>query len=311
MGRLSRMASRGYRALKRYGLLRTMRYAAWGFLCHPSIGIPRLFRNKLLHALGRSFDMLGIHCIPVTVNDVRLYIDPRNYWSLREYALSPYYDKHEISAVRRLIPGEYTFIDVGANFGAWSFSLASHFSRVVVVEPDPRCYGCCVRTARQLRLSNLDIVNVALADRDGEGLLYPCASHIGDSRIYNPGDVDRMNPTQVKLMSFDSLVSKYNVNTERMFIKLDAQGAEPLVIQGMTRSLRSANTVLLFSEVQALLSSSGSSVEEYLVLLSTCGFVPVDLFNGLVETSWEAVRDSRAVSRDFCFRFQNKAQLLG
>jgi len=303
MGRLSQIMSRGHRALSRYGLLRTMRYVVWMVLCYPSIGIPKSLRNRLLHVLGRAFDKFGIRSIPVTVNDVRLYIDPRNYWSLREYALSPYYDKHEISAIRRLIPGEYTFIDVGANFGAWSFSLAGHFSRLVAVEPDPRCYECCVRTARSLRLSNLDIVNVALADHDGDGLLYPCASHIGDSRIYNPGDADRMNPTRVKLMSFDSLVAKYNVNTERMVIKLDAQGAEPLIVKGMAQSLRSARTVILFSEVQSLLSSAGSSMDDYLALLSTFGFMPVDLFNGLMETGWGAVRGSRSFSRDFCFRF--------
>jgi hypothetical protein len=88
-----------------------------------------------------------------------------------------------------------------------------------------------------------------------------------------------------------------------MFIKLDAQGAEPLIFQGMAQSLRSAKTAILFSEVQSLLSSAGSSMDDYLALLSTFGFVPVDLFNGLSETSWEAVRDSRSLSRDFCFRF--------
>jgi hypothetical protein len=154
-----------------------------------------------------------------------------------------------------------------------------------------------------LRLSNVDIVNVALADHDGDGLLFPCESNIGDSRICDPQDAGRMRGTPIKLMQFDSLVSQCHVNTERMFIKLDAQGAEPWILQGMRYSVSRAKDVILFTEIQqAPLVTAGCSIDEYLASLRQLGFMPVDLFNGLIETSYGDVVDSCAVSKDYCFR---------
>lgn len=256
--------------------------------------------------LTHLFKTFRIHSTPVKINDMKLYIDPTNSWSLRAYAFNPYYDWPEISSIKRLVPGEYTFIDIGANFGAWSFPLASHFSKVLGVEPDIRCYECLKRTLKESGLSNVDIVNAALTDHDGDGLLFPSSTHIGDSRIYNPGDTDRMTGTPVKLLSFDSLVSQHNVDTGHMFIKLDAQGVEPLILQGMDKSLSSANGVILFTEIQpTILADAGLTRQEYLDFLRKLGFSPVDLCNGLTETTWESVLDSLEFDRstkDYCFR---------
>jgi len=210
---------------------------------------------------------------------------------------------------KKIISSEYTFIDVGANFGAWSFPLAAHFSKVLAVEPDRRCYECCQKTLRDSGLSNIDFSNVALADSDRDGLLFASSAHsahIGDSRIYDPGDTDRMTGTQVKLLSFDSLVSRYNVNTGHMFIKLDAQGAEPLILQGMSKALNSANDVILFTEIMPdILAEADLTIQEYLDLLRQMGFSPVDLGNELERIEWEKVHASLTHDRstkDYCFR---------
>lgn len=281
-------------------------YTAWAVVCHPRLGVSRSLRSRVVSALAHLFRVLKIRRIAVTVNGVKIYIDPRNGWSLREYALRPHYDLQEMTAVKRSVPREYTFVDVGANFGVWAFTLAKHFSLVLAVEPDARCYECCERSRRESRLSNVELVNVALADHDGDGLLFPCSSHIGDSRIYNPCDADRSGGTPVKLMCLDSLLSQRRLTPERMFIKLDAQGSEPWIVRGMRQSLSQAKDVVLFTEIQqAVLVGAGSSIDSYLALLRQLGFMPVDLFKGLNETNWEDVLDSRTVSKDYCFRLSN------
>lgn len=303
MSKLVRNIRRGRRALRRYGFLRTAIYTMWALACYPRLGIPRSLTRKMLSGFARLFRVFGVRSIPVTVNGAKIHIDPTDSWSLREYALKPHYDFREISAVRQCVPDMYTFIDVGANFGVWSFSLATHFSKVLAVEPDSRCYQCCKQTCKALRLSNVDIVNVALADHDGDGSLFPSASHIGDSRIYNPGDADRLSGMPVKLITFDSLVSHHQIDTERVFIKLDVQGSEPWVVQGMSQSLSRSKDVILFTEIQqSILAAAGSSIDSYLTLLRQLGFMPVDLFNSLCGASWEDVLDSRSTARDYCFR---------
>ena len=91
-------------------------------------------------------------------------------------------------------------------------------------------------------------------------------------------------------LGFDSLVSQYNVNTGHMFIKLDAQGAEPLILQGMSKALNSANDVILFTEIMPdILAEADLTIQEYLDLLRQMGFSPVDLGNELKGIEWEKV----------------------
>ena len=265
--------------------------------------IPRSVRYGFTKIAGRVFNELHIDHIQVPINQTKLFIDPRNSWSLRVYALSPHYDSAEIVAVRKTIPGSYTFVDVGANFGVWSFSLADHFSRVLGVEPDSRCYQCCERTRKKFQISNVNFASVALADQDGRGLLFQSSSHIGDSRVQDPGDTCRLNGTPVELMSFDSLVKNHHLDTRQMFVKLDAQGLEPSIIRGMAGSISEAVDLIIFTEIQAsMLNSMGSSVREYTKSLKQMGFVPVDLYDGLSEKRWDYVQDAIGVTKDFCFR---------
>ena len=277
-------------------------------LSHPRFGLPRLgvspsFGRKILQATGRLFEVFRVRQIPVTINDVRLTIDPRDYWSLRAYLFSPTYDLKEIAAVEHFIPREYEFIDVGANFGAWAFTLARHFSRVIAVEPDIRCFDCLLLTASRGHLQNVSVIHAALSDRDGDGRLFPLRSFLGDGRIYHPGDEGRMDGRSIQLISFDTLVERYHIDAKRLFIKLDTQGAEPWIIRGMEETLGRADDVILWSEVTDFtLRSAGSSVDQYLGLLKDLGFAPVDLFDGLRETSWDITRDSRATMKDYCFR---------
>lgn len=54
----------------------------------------------MFRALTLIFKTLRIKTISVKVNDVNLYIDPTNPWSLRAYAFSPFYDWETISSVK-------------------------------------------------------------------------------------------------------------------------------------------------------------------------------------------------------------------
>lgn len=112
-----------------------------------------------------------------------------------------------------------------------------------------------------------------------------------------------MDGRSIQLISFDTLVERYHIDAKRLFIKLDTQGAEPWIIRGMEETLGRADDVILWSEVTDFtLRSAGSSVDQYLGLLKDLGFAPVDLFDGLRETSWDITRDSRATMKDYCFR---------
>ena len=285
-------------AFRKYGARRTMRYGLYAVA-------ERLMSNRLrsgmLHGLAKSHRLRGDSCMAVTVNDVTLHIDPRNYWSLGNYYFHPYYDRAEIAAVKRSLPKDYDFVDIGANFGAWTFSLRDHFTRVLSVEPDPSCFSCLEKTGATGK-RNVTLVNVGLAGDDGDGQLFRTTAHAGDSRIYNPGDTGRQGGTPLRLRSFDSLADEFHLS-DRLFIKLDVQGYETKAIGGMQRTLARAKDVILFAELQqSVLAAAGTSVNEFLDLIRGLGFVPVDLCKDLAPASWQQVLDTRGALKDFTFR---------
>ena len=101
------------------------------------------------------------------------------------------WDRVERALLKRWMAPGFTFVDVGANAGAYSFwvlSLADHSGRVVAVEPDPAL-------ARQLRFNvrvngagqRMRVVEAAVAASGGEGTLIRAARNSGENRLANAG----------------------------------------------------------------------------------------------------------------------------
>lgn len=245
---------------------------------------------------------LGVRRTRVSLNDARVFVDPRSYFALRHLIVSRYYDIDQIDAVRAAVPGEWTFLDIGANFGSWTFPLSRHFSRVLAAEPDPRCLDCLTRSKDALPAENVTLFGGAVSDTDGEVELAMDEMHTGDSRIYAAVDPGRKT-VRVPMRTVDSLLEEQGLSPERLFIKIDIQGAEPLAVRGMRGTLSRVREAVYYTELVAEpLADAGSSAEAYLDLLSACGFHPVRLEPGFPEIAWDELPEWMASHKDCCFR---------
>lgn len=284
--------------IKRYGLIRTT-------LCVVNSLIPYKHRGPFHDMLMLVFRLLTIKQFKTRVNQTELFLMPKNNWVLYKYFILARYDEREIALVQKCIPQHYSFVDVGANFGAWTFSLAGHFARTIAFEPDPECFDCLEKTKKLHSDKNgVSLFNAALADENKEGILFPSKSNKGDGRIYDPLDGDRLDGIKIRVRSFDSIVQEKNLNMEYVFLKLDAQGAEPWVLKGMQNSLSKAKDVILWMEVQSeCLESAGENMNGLFSLLKDLGFKPADFENNFETFGWnEKVLDLK--KNDFCFRLQ-------
>lgn len=146
-------------------------------------------------------------------------------------------------AERRLLakwagPG-FTFVDVGANVGGYSFwilSLVGASSRVVAVEPNPDL-------ARQLRFNvrvnggqgRVQVVEAAVGAARSTGALAVNPRNSGEGRLVGPGessDATRTIPVQVVTLA--DIVQ--HAGLDRIdCLKVDVEGREPEVIQPFLR----------------------------------------------------------------------------
>lgn len=147
---------------------------------------------------------------------------------------------------REVIQPGFTVIDGGANVGFYSVLAASLLQgrgRVVSFEPDPRNIPVLETNVRLNDVSHIvDLVPKALSDVEGEldFWLVPWNSW-GGSLVEVKGSQD----TRLKVASttLDDYLFSANINRVDV-IKLDIEGAEPLALQGMRRSLASAKLLI-------------------------------------------------------------------
>src|SRR6266568_814904 len=124
-----------------------------------------------------------------------------------------------------------TFIDVGANVGAWSIRSNRFYKNIYANEPNVECYKSLLRNISLNKCSNIYAVNQALGDSIG----------IINQRILSPTILgNQMSMSQVSTVPLDNRFL-YDVS----LIKIDVEGAALNVIKGATQTIERNHPTLI------------------------------------------------------------------
>jgi FkbM family methyltransferase len=157
-----------------------------------------------------------------------------------------WYEKYKLSSesiaiaelCRDITPGSLA-IDVGANIGIYSSAFAKRVSQggmVIALEPEPDNLRSLRKRFSSLQ-SPVKIVDAAASDRVGTIKLH--------RDLYNPaGHVISDHGIEVRSVRLDDLVGQQALPVS--VIKIDVEGAEPLVLRGAQLTIdRYRPTILL------------------------------------------------------------------
>jgi len=131
------------------------------------------------------------------------------------------YEHKQRKTILKNIPVKNTFVDVGANVGVWSITLAQHFDTVYSYEPSVRNRECLEKNVEGKTI----IKNVALSNFNGESTFHDEIKNCGNSKLWNEGDVPGLYNVPVRKLDEENIE---NIS----LIKMDVQGYEWQVIQG-------------------------------------------------------------------------------
>lgn len=171
-----------------------------------------------------------------------------------------------------LAPGD-TFVDVGANLGYFSV-LAAHrvgsTGCVIAFEPEQNNFALLQRNIDLNPASHYHLHNVALSDAEGRGHLFLNLQNRGDHQIYETAG--RIAQSIVMHRADDLLAADVPIN----LIKMDTQGAEHHIIQGMAESIaRNARHLVVITEFWPRgLARCGGSARAMLKMLLDNGLKP-------------------------------------
>src|SRR3972149_4029388 len=235
-------------------------------------GLSNLPLFSLLHGfLYQRLKPIGI--VLVDVEGSKMYVDSRDTGVapfLLEWGV---YEKYETALFKRLVKKGMVVVDIGANIGYYTL-LAAHLvgdaGKVFAFEPDPYNFSLLCKNIEVNGYRNVIPVRKAVFSKSGKMELFLDKSNLGGHSL-SEANVDTGASITVEVTSLDD----YFRNTDYKIdvIKMDVQGLEMEVLEGMTNTLNQNDALKIITEFWPLgLRNSGSSPKGFLNKLIECGF---------------------------------------
>lgn len=168
------------------------------------------------------------------------------------------------------------FLDLGCNIGYVSMFVLSQLDRdgvLYAIEPDPKnveAFQKSISLNPDIKQSVYDVTQCAFSDHMGTGL-FDLSSKSNLSRLRNvSSDFHQENTITVPVSTFDNYFSDKPFPT---FMKMDVEGAELSVINGMKDFLRTDNPLKILLELHpGFYSENKTATRAAFDLLFTNGF---------------------------------------
>jgi FkbM family methyltransferase len=198
------------------------------------------------------------------------------YWRSRLRRLRyPYEFRTEIAAA--VSPGD-TVVDVGANVGQYAALLARMVGpegRVLAFEPVPRTFRILASVVAGLELSNVETLQLALADSDGTARFAEVQDVDGlpDSGLAHLATGADRSTVEVPVARLDSLCAGSLAIAGCTFLKIDVEGAELLVLRGASAFLETRRPLILVEVDRGMQARYDCSPEETIAFLEGLGYV--------------------------------------
>lgn len=186
-----------------------------------------------------------------------------------------------LSVLRR----EHVFYDIGANYGLYTGFGGQVVTEgtVVAFEPYPPNVAALERTVEINGLSNAAIYDVALSSTSGSREFAPPQSERFATATFT-SDGDHPESFHVRTVRADDFIAEQNIPAPSV-VKIDVEGAEPVVLDGMESLLEREGCRHVFCELHPpdedaahvrSIADYGSSVDEIVDRFESWGY-EVDL----------------------------------
>lgn len=222
----------------------------------------------------------GIHCLlprkEILVNfrkwGIRMSL-PASWRGLAKFifVFRENYERELFELEKFLGPGK-VFIDVGANLGIYAVlagKLVGKRGRVIAFEPTAQSFAGLQKNLMLNRFANSIAFQVALSERSGKAWLYygtdPVRNSLGkDPAFENGGEA-------VRTETLDDMLQRASVRRVDL-IKIDAEGAEELVLRGAKQILTRMRPVVMYEVNPEASATLGLSVHGATRLLESLGY---------------------------------------
>ena len=193
--------------------------------------------SELILKFGRAEHLRDMKMEQIDVDGVSFSVSPHRFW--KQYRKSGWEPK-TYETFRRNLTDDIIYVDIGAWVGItlmWARVLGT--KKIYAVEANPESYELLSYTVmeNQLLKSCVDLTNVCVTNKDAELVRFGRGLSSA-SRIIKDGDYS------VSTTTLSSYLNKNNLS-ENLFIKIDIEGAECLLMDDLVNVLKLGNKCFL------------------------------------------------------------------
>jgi FkbM family methyltransferase len=218
-----------------------------------------------------------------TVFGQKLYLDTRDESVTPHLLLDGFWEKHVTRAYLRLLSEGATVVEIGANVGYYTTLAAGRVGprgRVYAFEANPAVAAMLERTLRINGTAGwCTVVRQAVSDRVGTAKFYSMTREHGNSSLRDidparertlAGEVEILEvPTTTLDAYFAGSVPHVDV------LKIDAEGAEPLILKGIDAVLaRNPGLAIVMEFAREMVAETCGDALEFLNDILRRGFRP-------------------------------------
>lgn len=200
----------------------------------------------------------------------KLYVDPGDLGIAR--CLLVYkgvWEPLETETFVSLLKNDMVVVDIGANIGYYTLLAAQRVGgggKVFAFEPEPKNFSLLSKNIRENGYTNIVAVPSAVSNRNGTSRLFLCPKNSGAHNLSARWHEE--SSIQVNTVTLDQYFSAYEGPID--VIKIDAEGVEELIFDGMAQLLKRYPDLVIFTELNPPVGEC--SPERYLQKLLSQGF---------------------------------------
>ena len=183
------------------------------------------------------------------------------------------YEELEAKIMEEKITVGSIVVDVGANIGLHTLNMArmvGNTGQVFAFEPDPSNFEILGKNVKINNYQNIILEKKAIGDKHGRTTLYQ-SDHPGNHRLF-PQTKQAKGEVEVELTSLDKYFIDSNLAEKINFIKIDVEGLEFSVLNGMKNILKNNKKIKILFEFMPDIMEVGFAPIEVLNLLTSIGF---------------------------------------
>jgi FkbM family methyltransferase len=197
----------------------------------------------------------------------KMYVDSRDCGIAPHLIMDGYWESWLTQCLAKIIQPGSVCIDIGANFGYYTLmmsELCGKKGRTISIEPNPEL-------CKYLKLSQcihgwpFEIIEAALSNKKGNTVLIIPVAYPGNASITSPHPLLNGETSKIKVrtLTVDEMVQQLNL-PEVDVIKIDVEGAEPLVFEGMQHTIANNPGLQIVMEYSPFIYQDVKKFTDYL-----------------------------------------------